>query len=472
MSRHTESLTRRSVSALSSLNLSPSAVASCASHQFVDVVFLCLPVRLIQSSDWLVGDNVLRSLYTIYDFGDFLDPSGGATGDPYVKLLSLTDPNTASAEFHAIRGGTPSGNITYNATGSTSSGVTSVSLSDQVAQSLAKLSTYLPIILGILALNALVLVVAVIVAITFLCRGKNLCGCVGSSKKRKAKGQAHTLVDMPMGSAYRPSRGSDEAVSSQRYHPVSMAITEDTMFVPSTPSFPKGRKWNPDSSMSGRPTINITNDDEPASPSVPYYAVPMAITEDSGSVPSTPTTEQRMGPRASIASMRPSTPTTEQRMVPRASIASMRPSTPTTEQRMGPRASIASMRPSTPTTEQRMVPRASIASMRPSVSFNDDEAPSSPVNPFQPSSSYIVPESSMPTPPAPLARAPSSRWNPESLVPLPPSDRPRTAIFTSAGAPTPVDPSRWGEAEAGDELFTPPRPGFRMVDGERPRSIA
>ncbi|KIP12708.1 hypothetical protein PHLGIDRAFT_32641, partial [Phlebiopsis gigantea 11061_1 CR5-6] len=88
--------------------------------------------------DWLVGDSVLRSIYSIYDFGDF--DAAGKMGNPYVKLLSLVDPDTASAEFHALRGGTAATNITYNAAnstaGSTSSGGTTVALSDDMVHTI------------------------------------------------------------------------------------------------------------------------------------------------------------------------------------------------------------------------------------------------------------------------------------------------------------------------------------------------
>lgn len=55
----------------------------------------------------------MRSLYTVYDFGDY--DSSGNMGDPFIQLLSLTDPNEASADFHKLRGGSPNGTITYSA---------------------------------------------------------------------------------------------------------------------------------------------------------------------------------------------------------------------------------------------------------------------------------------------------------------------------------------------------------------------
>lgn len=178
------------------------------------------------SSDWLIGDNVLRSIYALYDFGDF--NSSGNMGDPYVQLLALIDPVQASVEFHNVRGGTPNTNITYNVSDS-GSGSTTVTLSTDVATALENLSKYLPAILGVMALNALVLIVLVIVGIVLLCRrrGKNL-------RARKTPGR---LSPMPMGN---PSVAVDSGFPRDvphTYQPVSMALSEDTLFVPPTPGF-------------------------------------------------------------------------------------------------------------------------------------------------------------------------------------------------------------------------------------------
>ncbi|KAG9078677.1 hypothetical protein FS749_009266 [Ceratobasidium sp. UAMH 11750] len=46
----------------------------------------------------------LRNVYTVYDYGDFINgTSGSPRGDPYMKLLPLTDPTAASAEFKSAR---------------------------------------------------------------------------------------------------------------------------------------------------------------------------------------------------------------------------------------------------------------------------------------------------------------------------------------------------------------------------------
>src|SRR6266581_1670541 len=102
----------------------------------------------------IIGDNVLRSVYSIYDFGDF--DSSGTMGNPYVKFLSLVDPGAASKDFASVRGTVARTNITYNAANSTAAaaGETTASLSDDITSTLNKINMYFPIMLAILGLNA------------------------------------------------------------------------------------------------------------------------------------------------------------------------------------------------------------------------------------------------------------------------------------------------------------------------------
>lgn len=175
----------------------------------------------------MIGDNVLRSIYTLYDFGDF--DSSGKMGNPYVQMLSLIDPNKASAEFHAVRGGTPLTNITYNVSNDGTGGTTAVTLSSDVANTIDKLAKYLPAMLGILALNAILLIVLTIVGFVLLCRRRNK-----TVRARKTPGR---LSPMPMNStSFDRYPGAPEA-APHTYQPVSMALTEDTLFVPPSPAF-------------------------------------------------------------------------------------------------------------------------------------------------------------------------------------------------------------------------------------------
>ncbi|KAH9947244.1 aspartic peptidase domain-containing protein [Amylocystis lapponica] len=182
--------------------------------------------------DWLIGDNVLRSLYTVYDFGDY--DSSGNVGNPYIRLLSLVNPDQASAAFHQARGGTPNTNITYNAvndgssSGSSAAGTTSVSITDKLANSLTKVGDYLPAVLALMAFNSLVLLLLVAAGIVYMCRQRTK-----RSRTRKMRGRTSPLPMNPTSSFH--SQTSPEA---HVYEPVSMALTDDT-FVPPSPAFSK-----------------------------------------------------------------------------------------------------------------------------------------------------------------------------------------------------------------------------------------
>lgn len=141
-----------------------------------------------------------------------------------MKLLSIVDPNTASADFHKLRGGTPLTNITYNAANSTT-GSTSVSVSDDVAQVLAKIGMFFPTMLAVMAFNALILLVLVIVGIVILCKRR------GPKTSRKTRGR---MSPVPLNRTR--FSGASRTEPTHAYQPVSMALTEDT-FVPPVCSF-------------------------------------------------------------------------------------------------------------------------------------------------------------------------------------------------------------------------------------------
>ncbi|KAJ6515898.1 aspartic peptidase domain-containing protein [Mycena sanguinolenta] len=165
--------------------------------------------------DWLIGDNVLRSMYSVYDFGDF--DSNNVMGNPYVKLLALVDPNQASQDFHKVRGGTALNNITYNAAPTTADSPSTVSVSSDVSDNLNKIVAFLPAMLGIMALNALVLIVLIVFGVWFMCRKRKT-----KATTRKTRGR---LSPMPMDP--RNSYIAGVAPQPHAYEPVSMAITED-----------------------------------------------------------------------------------------------------------------------------------------------------------------------------------------------------------------------------------------------------
>lgn len=184
----------------------------------------------------ILGDNVLRSVYSVYDFGDF--DSSGKMGDPYVKFLSLVDPDAASQDFATVRGTAARTNITYNAANSTAAaaGKTTVSLSDDITNTLNKLNTYFPIMLAILGLNALVILLLAIAVFIYLWRRRS----ASSALLKRRTGRRLTPMPLEMLSTDTFSPPPPDVLprrpSRHVYQPVSVALTEDT-FVPPSPSF-------------------------------------------------------------------------------------------------------------------------------------------------------------------------------------------------------------------------------------------
>ncbi|KAK0206554.1 aspartic peptidase domain-containing protein [Desarmillaria ectypa] len=177
--------------------------------------------------DWLFGANVLRSMYSVYDFGDF--DSDGKTGNPYVKLLSLTDPDEASAEFCQARGCIALTGITYNASNNTEdSASTVITVTRDVADTLEKLGTWFPAMLGIMALNALIILALLIFGIVYLCKRRS---------RPSARMPMGRMSPMPMN--FRNSYVAGVPPGPHTYEPVSMAITDDTVFGPPSPAFHK-----------------------------------------------------------------------------------------------------------------------------------------------------------------------------------------------------------------------------------------
>lgn len=166
----------------------------------------------------------------MYDFGDF--DSNGMMGNPYIKLLSLTDPDTASAEFAKARGSTARTGITYNASNSTS-GTANVSVAGSTADKLAQLVNYIPAMLAILGLNALALLVVAGVGIMYLCKRRH----------RKSKKERNLLALSNRTPTPFPSQISSGDGSAHRYERVADNIPsgeqepEDMPFVPPAPAF-------------------------------------------------------------------------------------------------------------------------------------------------------------------------------------------------------------------------------------------
>lgn len=152
-------------------------------------------------------------------------------GNPFIKLLSLVDPDEASVDFHDSRGGTASTNITYNVStdNSSSDSSTSVTLSTDVANTLDKIGKYFPAMLGVMVVNAAVLLGLVVIGSIFLCKG---CRSTKNSTARVGRGR---MSPMPMHP--RNSYVGGPSPQPHTYEPVSMALTEDNLFAPPSPAF-------------------------------------------------------------------------------------------------------------------------------------------------------------------------------------------------------------------------------------------
>jgi len=178
----------------------------------------------------IVGDNVLRSVYSVHNFGDF-DASGNM-GAPYVKLLSIVDPDQASKDFATARGTVARTNITYNAANSTAaaSDTTSVTLSEDITDTLHKITIYFPIMLAVLGLNVVVILLLAIAAFIYLFRRRNV-----RSARNRRNARPLQLNAMSTDTLTPPSESLQRG-TSHTYQPVSIALTDDT-FVPPSPAF-------------------------------------------------------------------------------------------------------------------------------------------------------------------------------------------------------------------------------------------
>jgi hypothetical protein len=185
--------------------------------------------------DMILGDNVLRSMYSVYNFGDF-DASGNM-GAPHVQLLSIVDPNQASTEFAAARGTVARTNITYTAANLTlAAASTTVSLSDDLTNTLNKINTYFPIMLAILGLNAVVILLLAIAAFIYLFRRRRS-GPLARNRRNARPLQLDVMSTDTFTPPFTPPSGAlQRGTMHHSYQPVSMALTEDT-FVPPSPAF-------------------------------------------------------------------------------------------------------------------------------------------------------------------------------------------------------------------------------------------
>ena len=152
---------------------------------------------------------------------------------------------------------------------------TTVSLSDTVAEILTKVGTWFPAILALLALNAIVLLALAVVALVMCCRRKKPAG--GSSPRMRTRSVLGRSSPMPMGESTSFGAGQGHV-----YEPVSMALTEDTLFGPPSPGYKDGAKGfkRPQSYASSSRMSNVYQTDahgklpmdDPFTPPVPAFS--------------------------------------------------------------------------------------------------------------------------------------------------------------------------------------------------------
>lgn len=201
-------------------------------------------------SDILLGLTFLRAVYSLFDFGT--PGPDGALANPSIKFLSLVDPNQASADFHSVRGGSPSTNITYNASNVSSSSTSgsipnsgsntdsnNLTVPTSITDSLNKITNFIPAILGILAINTVVLLVVCGVGIYALIRraGKGRKGKRGTTAV--PLGRRGSRAPTPFPHVYEPvdTEGEAEDPPFNPPQPVDVINSDDTPFTRPIPAF-------------------------------------------------------------------------------------------------------------------------------------------------------------------------------------------------------------------------------------------
>ncbi|TDL14681.1 acid protease [Rickenella mellea] len=176
------------------------------------------------TSDWLAGDNFLRSVYSVYDFGDF--DSSGNMGNPYIQFLSvIQSAEQASQEFHSARGDGVHMKIINDVSNSTTTGGKTGGRLSSDADDTERMVNYKPAILGLLGLDAIALIIIVAIGICYFIPRRQT-GVVESGLKIKCDGDnannvARMLVSHPpstsdVGHRYTPVDNYDNYISGAK----------------------------------------------------------------------------------------------------------------------------------------------------------------------------------------------------------------------------------------------------------------
>lgn len=152
------------------------------------------------------------------------------------------------------------------------SAATTISLSDTVAEILTKVGTWFPAIIALLALNAVVLLALAVVALIMCCRRRKPAADAVFSPRMRARSVLGRSSPMPMSESTTYPTGQTHV-----YEPVSMALTEDTLFGPPSPGF-KDKFKRPQSYASTSRMSNVYAGegsaplDEPFTPPAPAFS--------------------------------------------------------------------------------------------------------------------------------------------------------------------------------------------------------
>ncbi|PVF99939.1 acid protease [Serendipita vermifera] len=195
--------------------------------------------------DWIIGTNVLRSLYVVYDFGDF--DANNVMGNPYIQLLSLVEIDQAASDFSSLRGGTV--NVDQG-NGNASSSVSVLTTS----QKLDKLLDLVPLIFAVIGANALILITLLAIIIWMCCYLKKQ----NARKPKNPPLPLTTVATSPHAYEAVPTQDNDNRSPSRN---LSRTASKQPQ---SNRSINKEYTDNPNASSTSlvRPSISISKEDD------------------------------------------------------------------------------------------------------------------------------------------------------------------------------------------------------------------
>ena len=206
--------------------------------------------------DWILGTNVLRSVYAVYDFGDF--DANNQMGNPYVQLLSVVDIDAAASDFQATRGGTVN---VDSGDGGDGSGGTTVSV-ETTSDQLDKLLNIIPLLFAIAGANVLILLTLLIMGTWLFCyfrRSRTRKQKVAPLPLATASSSTHAYEAVPT----TENEGRPSSLHTRHSRVLSRSASKHSLSSRSIKEDAAEFMENPNASRSSllRPSINIRDDD-------------------------------------------------------------------------------------------------------------------------------------------------------------------------------------------------------------------